>query len=172
MNLKRLRVKAHSQERHVISLSISGKKNVTAGDFEHNPEVDIANPDLAIATLTHKDAKLEMDVYVDFGAGYVPVEQQKKDDYDIGVIAIDAFYSPVKHVGYIIENVRVGKRTDFDKIIFTVVTDGTIDAKEAFQQSSAVLVEQFQAVQSMTSASVAESDKEDASEDEEEGEQE
>ena len=113
-----------------------------------------------------------MDVYVDFGAGYVPVEQQKKDDYDIGVIAIDAFYSPVKHVGYIIENVRVGKRTDFDKIIFTVVTDGTIDAKEAFQQSSSVLVEQFQAVQSMTSASVAESDKEDASEDEEEGEQE
>ncbi|HLD19797.1 MAG TPA: DNA-directed RNA polymerase subunit alpha [Patescibacteria group bacterium] len=172
MNLKRLRVKAHSQERHVISLSISGKKNVTAGDFEHNPEVDIANPELAIATLTHKDAKLEMDVYVDFGAGYVPVEQQKKDDYDIGVIAIDAFYSPVKHVGYIIENVRVGKRTDFDKIIFTVVTDGTIDAKEAFQQSSSVLVEQFQAVQSMTSASVAESDKEDASEDEEEGEQE
>lgn len=153
MNLKRLRVKAHAKGQHTISLSVSGKKQVTAADFERNPEVEVANPDLTIATLTHKDAKLEMEVYIGEGRGYIPVEQQNKDDYDIGVIAVDAFYSPIKHVGFVIENVRVGKRTDFDKIRFAIVTDGTIDAQEAVHQASAMLVDQFQAIQNMTTDS-------------------
>ncbi|HLD20291.1 MAG TPA: DNA-directed RNA polymerase subunit alpha [Patescibacteria group bacterium] len=160
MNVKRLRVKAHSQEQHTLSLSVSGKKNVTAADFERNPEVEIGNPELSLATLTHKDAKLDMDVYINFGVGYVPVEQQKKDDYDIGVIAVDAFYSPVKHVGYVIENIRVGKRTDFDKILFTLVTDGTLDAREALQQASTILVGQFQAVLNITTGRSASDQKE------------
>lgn len=149
MNLKRLRVKTHSEEQQIIRLNVTGKKDVTGADFEKNSDVEITNPDQPIATLTHKDALLEMEVYIGHGVGYIPVEQQNKEDYDIGVIAIDSFFSPVKHVGTKISNVRVGKRTDYDKVVFSIITDGTITAEDALKRSGEILVEQFAAVQAL-----------------------
>ncbi|MBT6301446.1 MAG: DNA-directed RNA polymerase subunit alpha, partial [Candidatus Jacksonbacteria bacterium] len=114
-------------------------------------DVEVTNPAQPIATLTSKDANLEMEVYIGHGVGYIPVEQQIKDEYDIGVIAIDSFFSPVKHVGSKIENVRVGKRTDYDKVKFNIITDGTITAEDALKRSGEILVEQFKAVQALAS---------------------
>ncbi|MBT6301593.1 MAG: DNA-directed RNA polymerase subunit alpha, partial [Candidatus Jacksonbacteria bacterium] len=141
MNLKRLRVKTHTDEQHILRLNVTGKKEVTGADFEKNSDVEVTNPAQPIATLTSKDANLEMEVYIGHGVGYIPVEQQIKDEYDIGVIAIDSFFSPVKHVGSKIENVRVGKRTDYDKVKFNIITDGTITAEDALKRSGEILVE-------------------------------
>ncbi|MCA9387596.1 MAG: DNA-directed RNA polymerase subunit alpha [Candidatus Andersenbacteria bacterium] len=146
LNLKQLHVKMHTETPQVLKLSVNKTGAVTAGDFEDNSEVEVVNKDLVLANVTDKEQGFEMEITVERGRGYVPVEQRKGEDLGIGVIAIDAIYSPVKKVGYAIENVRVGQRTDFDKVLLDIETDGSITPEEAFVQASSMLVDHFNVI--------------------------
>lgn len=143
MNLKQLRLKVASEEPVELLLSAKGEKPVTAGDIKKNADVEIINPDLVICNLTEKSAVLEMKIWVARGIGYVPTEEQKEVEPEVGVIQIDALYSPVERVGFKKENVRVGERTDYDKLMLDIETDGSLTPKEAVEQAAAILVEQF-----------------------------
>ena len=143
LNLKQMRTKVHSEEPVRLELKVKGEKEVKAGDFKKNAEVEIVNPELHIATLDNKSADFEMEVVVRTGRGYVPVEQRENEKLDIGMIAVDAVYTPVKMVNYEIKNVRVGQITNFDELIMTIETDGTITGKEALDKSARILLEHF-----------------------------
>ncbi|MFZ2187542.1 MAG: DNA-directed RNA polymerase subunit alpha [Candidatus Moraniibacteriota bacterium] len=143
LNLKQVRFRLHGDDTVKITLKSKGEGVVTAGDFKTSSDVEVVNPDQVIATLTDKKTEFEMEVEVDKGVGYVPVESREHEDREISVIAIDSIYTPVKRVNYEIENMRVGKRTDYDKVTLEVVTDGSISPVEAFEKSVAILVSQF-----------------------------
>lgn len=143
LNLKSLRVRAFSDEPVVLKLTTSGEKIVSASDFEPNADVEIVNPDLHIATLTSSASKLDMEITIRKGRGYSSTEERVGQPSDLGTIAIDALFSPVRNVGYRVENTRVGEITNYDKLIMTIETDGTITPEEAVQQSAKLLIEHF-----------------------------
>jgi DNA-directed RNA polymerase subunit alpha len=143
LNLKSLRLKLHSDEPVRLTLTASGKKAVQAKDIDANADVEIVNGDLKIATITDDKATLEMEITVAKGRGYSPTEEREMVDQEIGTIGIDALFSPVRNVGYKVENTRVGEITNFDKLIMTIETDGTVSAKEAVQQSAKILIDYF-----------------------------
>jgi len=143
LNLKQLRFNLHGDEPVKLFLSVKGEKQVTAGDIKENSQVDVINADAHIATLTSKNAELEMELTIEKGLGYSVVESRDKGKKEIGVIAIDAICSPIRKVGYEIENVRVGQRTDYNKIILEIETDGSISPEEALTKSVEILVQQF-----------------------------
>lgn len=143
LNLKQVRFRLHGDEAVKITLKSKGEGVVTAGAFKTSSDVEVVNGDQVIATLTDKKTEFEMEVEVDKGVGYVPVESREEEDRELSVIAIDSIYTPVKRVNYEIENMRVGKRTDYDKVTLEVVTDGSISPVEAFEKSVAILVSQF-----------------------------
>ncbi len=143
LNLKQLRVKSFSDEPVKLTLSVSGEKKITAGDFEKNSQVEIVNDDLHIATLTDKKGSLEMEVTIEKGRGYRPTEERGKEKMELGTIAVDAMFSPVKNVGFSVENTRVGDITNYDKLIMTIETDGTITPKEALVEANKVLLRHF-----------------------------
>jgi len=146
LNLKQVRFKIHGEGEEVIKVTLKSKGEgvVTASSIKTSSSIEVVNPDQVIATLTDKKTELEMEIEVDRGLGYVPVESRERDtDREIGVIAIDAIYTPVKRVNYEVENMRVGKRTDYDKISLEIVTDGSISPVEAFEKSVSILVTQF-----------------------------
>lgn len=146
LNLKQVRFLTHSTENIIVSLKKKGEGAVTAGDIKTTADIEVVNPELVIATITDKKVELEMEIEVDRGLGYVPVENRERDEKQIGVIAIDSVYSPVKRVNYEVENMRVGKRTDYDKVTLEIVTDGSITPGEAFQKAATILVDQFTAL--------------------------
>jgi len=146
LNLKKLRLKMHTDETVKLELKVKGEKQITAGDITKNSEVDIINKDLVLATLTDKKGELDMELTANKGRGYVTVESREKEKLEIGNIAIDALYSPVINVGFEIENVRVGQKTDFEKIILTVETDGSIKPEDALKDSTKILVDHFQKI--------------------------
>ncbi|MDD5289706.1 MAG: DNA-directed RNA polymerase subunit alpha [Patescibacteria group bacterium] len=148
LNLKQVRIKLADipTEPIKIVLNAKGEKEVTAGDFSKMAGVEILNPDLKIVTLTDKAASFELEAYVEFGRGYDPVETREKKDYEVGVMAIDALYSPVKRVGYEIENMRVGEMTNWDRVTLNIETDGTSDCEEVFAKAVSILVDQFSAL--------------------------
>ncbi len=143
LNLKRVELKLHDTEEATLTLSLSGAKTVTAGDFSKNAQVEILNPDHVLLTTTDAAANIEMEVTVASGLGYETVESREKEKTELGVIAIDALYGPVKDVSFKTENVRVGQMTNYDKIIFRITTNGSISGKDAFKQAAHILVEQF-----------------------------
>jgi DNA-directed RNA polymerase subunit alpha len=143
LNLKQVRFRLHSDEAVKITLKSKGEGVVTASAFKTSSDVEVVNGDQVIATLSDKKTEFEMEVEVDKGVGYVPVESREEEDRELSVIAIDSIYTPVKRVNYEIENMRVGKRTDYDKVTLEVVTDGSISPVEAFEKSVAILVSQF-----------------------------
>lgn len=147
LNLKQVRFRLHGEEAIKITLKSKGEGVVTAGDFKTTSEVEVVNPEQVIATISDKKTEFEMEVEVGKGLGYVPAEAREREEIEIGVIAIDAIYTPVKRVNYEVENMRVGKRTDFDKITLEILTDGSITPTDAFQKSVAILVDQFQSLQ-------------------------
>jgi len=148
LNLKQVRIKLADipEEPIKLVLSVKGEKEVTAGDFSKMAGVEIVNPDLKIATLSDKAAKFELEAYIGFGRGYDPVESRQNQNYEVGVMAIDALYSPVKRVGYEIESVRVGQMTNWDKVVLNIETDGTSDCEEVFAKAVSILVDQFSAL--------------------------
>ena len=143
LNLKKLRFKMFSDEPQKAILSLKGEREVKGKDFQIPSQMELVNKDEYIATLTDKKAELEMEIEVEKGIGYLPREKRKREKLGIGEILIDAIFTPVKRVGYQVENMRVGDRTDFDKIIMEVETDGTISPQEAMAQASQILVDHF-----------------------------
>jgi DNA-directed RNA polymerase subunit alpha len=145
LNLKQIRFKVNSPESLPlkIELKASGEKDVKAKDIKLSSEIEIINKDIHIAALTDKKAKLEMEIEIQSGLGYVPVEQRRKEKLDIGAIAVDAIFSPVKKINYEIENMRVGDRTDFNRLMIDIETDGSITPEEAFRKSADILVDHF-----------------------------
>lgn len=143
LNLKKVRFKKHTDEPVKVSLKHNGEGKVIAKEIKCPSSVSVVNPDQLIATATDKAVEIEMELEVADGLGYVPVEQQEREEKHIGVIAVDAVYTPVRRVNYTIENMRVGKRTDYDKITLEVDTDGSITPEEAFNKATQILVEQF-----------------------------
>lgn len=143
INLKKLSFKSHAQEPQKAVLKVKGEKVVKAADFDLPSQVEISNPEQTIATLTSSKSRLEMEAQIERGVGYVPAEAKTGQKREIGVIPIDAIYSPVKKVGFHVENMRVGKRTDFDRLLIEIETDGTISPAEALAESSKILLEHF-----------------------------
>jgi DNA-directed RNA polymerase subunit alpha len=161
LNLKQLRMKVHSEEGVKLTLSVKGEKTVTAADFDANSDVEISNKDLVIAQLTGKDADLEMEVWVQKGRGFEPTEARADEKREIGVISVDAFYSPVRRVALNVDRARVGQMTNFDKVTLEIETDGTVSVEDAVKASSKILVEQFASIGNISEevqASVEETD--------------
>ena len=123
MNIKQLRFKIFTEDPQTATLVVKGEKEVTGKDFELPADLKLANPDLHIATLTDKSAQLEIEIKVEKGMGYVFEDKEIKRS--VGVIGMDAIFTPIKKVNYVVENMRVGKRTDFDKLSLEVETDGS-----------------------------------------------
>ena len=143
LNLKELSFKLHSDKPKLLRLDVKGKRDVTAGDLQPDAEVEILNPDLHIATLDGKNAHLVMELVVERGKGYVPVERHRKSEHVIGVIPVDSVFSPIQKVNYTIEDTRVGHATDYDRLVFEVWTDGSIRPEEALQESARLLIDYF-----------------------------
>ncbi len=151
LNLKKVRFKMHKDEPVILTLKEKGVKKITAAQIQCPADVEVVNKDMFIAEITDKKAQLEMEIEVQKGLGYVPVEHQSREKKEIGLIAIDAIFTPVKRVNYVIENMRVGKRTDFDKITFEIETDGSISPQEAFEQAVRIAIDQFEAIKEIES---------------------
>jgi len=143
LNLKTIRVKLYSDEPVKIELHEKGEKVVTAKDIKLTSDVEISNPNQVIATLTEKDAVLDMILIAKKGRGYVPSELQIADNKEIGTITLDAIFSPVRNVNFTTEHVRVGEMTNYDKLILTISTDGTVSPEQAFITASKILVHHF-----------------------------
>lgn len=143
LNLKKLRFKVFTDEPQQASLKIKGEKDVKGRDFQLPSQLELVNKDEHIATLTDKKADLEIEIEVEKGVGYVSRESRKRGKLAIGEILIDAIYTPVRKVGYQVENMRVGERTDFDKLIMEVQTDGTISPRAAVSQAAQILLDHF-----------------------------
>lgn len=142
LNLKLLRVKLHSDE-EFITLSKSGKGAVTAADIKENQNVEIVNKDLHIATLDNSKSKIDIEIKVEKGRGFVPIEKRESEKLGIGMIAVDALYAPIKRVRYDVEKTRVGQMTDLDKLVIELETDGTVSAEAAVKHASEILVDHF-----------------------------
>lgn len=141
LNLKTLRLKLFTEEPVKLTLKASGEKVVTAKDIQGDAQVEIVNPSLKIATLTDPKGSLEMELTVSRGRGYRPTEERVKENHELGVIAIDALFSPIRNVGYRVENTRVGEITNYDKLIMTIETDGSIEPEEAVRASAKILID-------------------------------
>lgn len=140
-NVKLLRLKVFGEGVVTVTLKAKGEKVVTGADIQKNAEVEVLNPEQEIATLTDEAGAFEMELTVQNGVGYSPVETREKQDLEIGTIAIDALFNPVLQVSFRKEDVRVGQMTNFDKLVLTIKTDGTMTPVQAFEQSAEILVD-------------------------------
>lgn len=143
LNLKQVRFRMHGSGPYTATLSVKGDKKITAADIKTPSQLEVINLDQHIATVTDKKAALVMDLVVEKGVGYQPVEARQKEKVEIGTIAIDAAFSPLRLVNYEVENMRVGERTDYNLVRFHIETDGSISPKEAFSSAAKILQEQF-----------------------------
>ena len=146
LNLKQMRFRLIGEGPYTITLSVSGEREVKGKDFKVPSQVEIVTPDLCIATLTSKKASLVMEATVEAGLGYVPQEARSKEKVDVGTIALDAIFSPVQKANYEVENMRVGDRTDYNRLRLFVETDGSMTPREAFAEAAQILVGQFDAL--------------------------
>lgn len=146
MNLKNIRFKATNDEPQTASLSVSGTGEVTAGDIDTPGQLEIVNEDLVIANITDKDTDLNIEMNIQSGLGYVGKEEHKDGKVSAGEIAVDATFSPIRLAKYEVENMRVGERTDFNRLEITIETDGTITPREALEESILTMIRQLQAV--------------------------
>lgn len=146
LNLKQVRFKLDGDQPQQAILKVKGEKEVAARDITGPSQLTVINKDAHIATLTDKKAELEIEITVEKGLGYVPVEQRKKEKLEIGTIAVDAIFTPVRKVNYEVENMRVGDKTDFNRVKLFVETDGSIAPEDAFTGAVDILVKQFSAL--------------------------
>jgi DNA-directed RNA polymerase subunit alpha len=138
LNVKSLRLKLHTDKPKTIRLRKKGPGEAKGSDIVHDADVVVLNPDLHIATLD-KEATLDMEMAVKPGRGYVPAERNKEEGLPIGVIAVDSIYSPVKRVNFQVENARVGRVTDYDKLLLEIWTDGSITPQDALSTSAGIM---------------------------------
>jgi len=143
LNFKNLIARLHGDSPEIeVRLSKRGAGSVTAKDIEAPAELEILNPDLEIANLSEK-GKLEVTLTIGRGRGYVPAELNRGPEHTIGVIPVDSIFSPVRRVSYDVEAARVGQRTDYDKLILDVTTDGSLDPRDAIGQAAEILIRQL-----------------------------
>jgi DNA-directed RNA polymerase subunit alpha len=143
LNLKQARFKLYREEPVKATIKVKGEKTITAGMFKCPSDLEVVTKDSHIATITSPKGEIDIEIEVGSGIGYVPVEQQERGEKEIGVIAVDAIYTPVRRVNYTVDNMRVGKKTDYERITLEISTDGSLSPQEAFSKAVAILVEQF-----------------------------
>ncbi len=146
LNLKRVRFKFLAEEPQVLNLKVKGEKEVTAGDIQSTVLVQVVNPNLYLATLTDKNAELDVELTVEKGLGYVPAEFHKKERLPIGTIVLDSIFSPIVNVNFKVENMRVGERTDYNRLILEIETDGSITPAEALKKVCNILKDHFEKI--------------------------
>lgn len=146
LNLKKIRFKLLTDEPQRAFLKVSGAKKVTAEDIEVPGQVEVLTKDSFIATTTEKGAELEIEMVIEKGLGFVPKDVLNKDKVDIGVIAVDAIFTPIRRVNYEVENMRVGDRTDYNRLRIFIETDGTITPREALESSITIMITQLKAI--------------------------
>ncbi|MEJ2721889.1 MAG: DNA-directed RNA polymerase subunit alpha, partial [bacterium] len=130
LNLKQLVVVMHCDDPKFLTLNVEKEGEITAADIQEDPDIEIVNKDLVICTATEK-TKVEMQILIGHGRGYVPAESHELDDFDIGLVPLDSNFSPIRKVAYTVENTRVGQRTDYDKLIMDITTNGSITPEDA-----------------------------------------
>ena len=143
LNVKQIIVRMHADDMCTLRLTASKKGILTAGMFEGNPEIEILNPDLHICELT-ADRDFEMEIDIDSGRGYHVADQNKRPDAPVGTVFVDSLFSPVIKASYYVENTRVGQRTDFDRLVFEVTTDGSITPEDALSYAAKLLKDHLQ----------------------------
>ncbi len=146
LNLKKVRFHFFADESQILKLNVKGEVQIKAGDIESTTLVKIVNPDLPIATLTKKNAELDMELTVEKGLGYVPAEARRLERLNVGTIVLDAIFSPVLQVEFSVENMRVGERTDYNLLKMKIETDGSISPSEALHKASNILRDHFDKV--------------------------
>ncbi len=144
LNLKQLRLKMEGEGPKKVRLTVSGEREVTARDIQTDATIEIINPDLHIATLTDRSAKLEMELEIDTGRGYVSAERNKRDDLAVGAIPMDSLFSPVTRVRIATEAARVGQVTDYDRLVLEIWTDGRMHPEDALAHSAKLLKDHLQ----------------------------
>ena len=145
LNIRRVRLKFLTDEAQMLSLSVKGPATVTAADFKLPGQVEILNPEQHIADIVGKTT-LDMEVHAERGLGYVPKEVHQKERVEVGTIALDAIFSPIRRVNYEVENMRVGDRTDFNRLRIVIETDGTISPHQALESSIETMIHQLRAI--------------------------
>ncbi len=143
LNLKLVQIKKNLKDPETVKLSVSKEGDVFAKSIEHSSDIEILNPDQKITSITKRGSKLNMELTVEKGVGYVPATPRKKGKKDIGIIQVDAIFSPVKKVRYDVTSTRVGQMTDLDKLTIEVVTNGSITPEDALKFSASVLRSYF-----------------------------
>lgn len=143
LNMKKIRFRVHVDEPQILTIKVKGEKVVTAADIEGNANVEVISPDVHIATLTAKSAEFDVELTVERGLGYVPSEAQKIDKLPIGVVALDAMFTPVVKVSFTVENMRVGERTDYNLLRLSIETDGSITPSSSLRKASNILQDHF-----------------------------
>ncbi|MEE8131575.1 MAG: DNA-directed RNA polymerase subunit alpha [Candidatus Paceibacterota bacterium] len=149
LNLKKIRFKFFADEPQLLILKEKGEKKITAASIKINTQVEVVNPEAPIATLTSKNSELDMEITIEKGLGYVPVEVRKVEKLPIGIIAIDAIFTPVTKVNFEIENMRVGEKTDYNRLRIFVETDGSISPSNVLHKASNILRDHFDKVSSI-----------------------
>ncbi len=143
LNLKQLRFKLFIDEPQRATLKVRGEKEVKGSDFNLTSQLELVNKNCHIADLTSKSAELEMEILIEKGVGYSSRDLRKKEKLEIGAIPLDAIFTPVKRVSFRVENIRLGERTDYDRLFLEIETDGVISPEEAFTRASEILVNHF-----------------------------
>lgn len=146
LNLKRVRFKILTNEVQTVTLSAKGAKTLTVADCKVPGQIEILNPDQHIATLTDKNASLDIELQVQKGLGYVSKENLQKEKVAIGTIAVDAIFTPIRRVNYEVENMRVGDRTDYNRLKITIETDGTLTPRQALEDAIEIMINQLKAI--------------------------
>lgn len=145
LNIRKIRFKLSSDEPQTVTLSVKGPRAVTAADLKLPGQVEVLNPEQHIADVTGK-ASFELELRTERGLGYIPKEEHQKERVDIGTIALDAIFSPIRRANYEVENMRVGDRTDFNRLRLLIETDGTLAPREALERAIETMIHQLKAV--------------------------
>ncbi len=146
LNLKKVRFKMTSEDPQTVTLSIKGAKQVTAADITSGGQVEVLNPEQYICEVTDKNATLHSDIRIEMGLGYLPKEAIQKEKVEIGMIALDAAFTPIRRVNYEVETMRVGDRTDYNRLKITIETDGTLAPRTALESAIEVMIHQLKAI--------------------------
>jgi DNA-directed RNA polymerase subunit alpha len=158
LNLKRVRIRMLTDEPQTLTLKIKGAQEIKASDIKAPGQVSVLNPELVIAHTTDKNAELSMEITVEKGLGFVSKEFLQKNRVDIGTIAVDAVFTPIRKVSYEVENMRVGDRTDFNRLRMNIETDGTITPREAIEKSIEIMINQLKAIVGFKEEEIIQSD--------------
>ena len=160
LNLKKVRFHFFADEPQVLTVKVIGERAVTAADIERTTLVTVVNHDLHLGTLTKKSAELDMELTVEKGLGYVPAEARRLERLPVGTVVLDAIFSPVVRVAATTENMRVGDRTDFNRLILEIETDGSLSPSEALRKTGNILKDHFEKSAAVEVRPLAEAPKE------------